>query len=803
MSSGYTFAAEAPLRITSSTPEAEATRDNIEIIGRGRDIGGIGISVAEGGQAKINNATIRSTNTGMYVSGGSSYEGDGLVISDVRTGLAVSDSQAIIRNVKIIADPYEGILSNSAVRVYNKGHVSLTDFEISGKEAFSVRDGTINLTNGSLRASGAYGGSVGKSDATLDNVQMTAVTDGISMQDSTLTLKNGSTINAGLYGIVILRPNIDSTIRLEGSSVVAGSQGFRLASTGKVYAMLDNSSITARLVYDMTPIMSRPGGLFDLEAANGSVLHGAGRVADGNTANVSLSKNSFWYVNGDTSVTNLTLDETSQIIFEQNALDDKGDGFVRMVVKNDYVSNNGFVVLNAALNTNNEDSPRDHLLIEGKADGQTRVDVNNRGGLGNLTDENGINLITVNGGLGDYGADTFVMDGDYLHNGEVVVAGGAYIYRLRHTANADGADEWNLYSILEEGLEEDLGGGLGGGEDTNGGNGGGKVVYGAGVPLYEVYPQVLQRMNSLPTMLQRVGERRFVNGGADDLDNRGFWMRVEGATGHFNAARSTSRTSYDLDTVKTQMGLDFDVLETGKGQLVGGVYMQYGHGKADVFSRYGRGDIKVDAYGFGSTLTWQQDNGFYVDGQAQVQWFDSGLYSRSRNGANGFDKHLTTGNDGMGYALSLESGRKFALANGWQVTPQAQLSYSHIDFDSFRDLVNAHVKSADGNSLTGRLGLSVERTRNWQTAAGDNRMLKFYGIGNLYQEFLDGTSVKVSGVDFRHRADRTWAGVGAGVDYSWKDGAFALYGEVNAATSFKDFGDSYNLQGTLGFKAKF
>jgi len=51
--------------------------------------------------------------------------------------------------------------------------------------------------------------------------------------------------------------------------------------------------------------------------------------------------------------------------------------------------------------------------------------------------------------------------------------------------------------------------------------------------------------------------------------------------------------------------------------------------------------------GVGGTLTWYANNGFYLDGQAQVTWFDSDLSSSTAG------LLLADGNDGVGYALSL------------------------------------------------------------------------------------------------------------------------------------------------------
>ncbi|MHC5308457.1 autotransporter outer membrane beta-barrel domain-containing protein, partial [Bartonella sp. LJL80] len=151
----------------------------------------------------------------------------------------------------------------------------------------------------------------------------------------------------------------------------------------------------------------------------------------------------------------------------------------------------------------------------------------------------------------------------------------------------------------------------------------------------------------------------------------------------------------------------------------------------------------------------------------------------------------------------VEAGRKIALNQEWTMTPQAQLSYNAVDFDSFRDAYDVHVSREDGDALTGRLGLAFNREKAWKSEAGDTRRLKTYGIGNLYYEFLNGTEVSVTNVDFRNRSDRFWGGLGTGVSYNWQDDAYSIYGEIDGRTSFSDFGDSYSLNGTVGFRARF
>lgn len=536
-------------------------------------------------------------------------------------------------------------------------------------------------------------------------------------------------------------------------------------------------------------------GLFKNFVGEGTITVSNGQLfggGNGSGATVLLKNNSIWGVNGDGQIAALTIDSGSWLSFiEDRFTGSERFGFAKLFVAGDYTGsadmntdNWGTISLNASVT--GLGGPHDHLEIAGNASGHTWVIINNRDVDGNPIEiEDGLVLITVNG-VAENGKDTFKPLGEYSSSGIEVFQAGAYNKVLKYRIGDTLTYEWYIDSEYDAV---------------------GAQVYAPTSPLYESYATVLQQLNGLSTLRQRLGERTFVSRDANKLDGQGFWMRVEGATGSFNSARSPTHANFGLDSIKTQMGLDFGLLETGNSQLVGGLYVQYGHGKADIKSRYGHGDIKTDAYGFGGTLTWLQNNGFYIDAQAQLQWFDSGIYSRAVDGARerGYNRHVISGNDGFGYALSLEGGREIALARSWQMIPQVQLTYNNVNFDTFRDVIGTRVGSHNSDSLIARLGLAVEHERQWQAAAGDKRVLNFYGIGNVYQEFLNGGTVDI-GVDrvrFNNRIERTWVGLGGGVDYSWKNEVFSLYGEVNARTAVNDFGDSYNLQGTIGFKARF
>ncbi len=416
------------------------------------------------------------------------------------------------------------------------------------------------------------------------------------------------------------------------------------------------------------------------------------------------------------------------------------------------------------------------------------------------TKANGIQLVQVRDkDHSDAGA--FILGGtnSYEHEGVKAIGSGAYAYKLyQNGLGADAGDgNWYLRSQLRDGDEPQ---------------------YTQGVPVYEAYPQVLLALNSLPTLQQRVGNRYWshagnimIEQGADVVgtpqvpaaqagsftERNGIWGRIEGQHLKAKPAVTTSDTNYDVDTYKMQAGLDGVLTETENGLLIGGITVHYGHASAKTYSSSGLGKISTDGYGFGGTLTWYGNEGFYFDTQAQFTWYDSDLSARGVN-----RQTFANGNNGFGYALSAETGKRFILNDNWSLTPQAQLVYSHVDFDTFTDRYSGVVSLDKGASLQGRVGLTADYQNSWYNSKGTINRSYVYGIANLYYEFLDGTVVDVSSVRFTSRNDRVWGGIGLGGSYNWDNDKYSVYGEGSVNTSLNHFGDSYAYKGTIGLRVK-
>jgi fibronectin-binding autotransporter adhesin len=559
----------------------------------------------------------------------------------------------------------------------------------------------------------------------------------------------------------------------------AGSHIQSLAGTGSVNIGAKNLIITnANDLF--SGIISGTGGLTlsgGMQTLSGVNTYTGGTTVSGGTLSVNGS------VCGTMTVlAGGTLQGTGTVCDTSNAgIVAPGNSIGTLTVAGNYTGNGGTLQIETVLG--GDASPTDRLVVTGNTAGSTNVRVINLGGGGAQTVE-GIKIIDVGGASNG----AFSLLGNYVIQGQQAVVGGAYAYTLQKNGVSTPTDgDWYLRSSLINPPPAAPAGPL----------------YQPGVPLYENYAQVLLGMNELPTMQQRVGNRYW--GGSDAMARAGvalapgeasptptaFWGRIEGGQSDLQPSTTTGST-YKADQLKVQAGLDGLLMENERGRLIVGLTGQYGLTTANIASAFGLGRIRVEGSGVGGTLTWFGDNGFYVDGQAQSMFYRSDLSSVLAGS-------MTHGNEGVGYAFSAETGKRFFVGNGWSLTPQAQLSYSKAEFDRFTDRFGAPVSLRDGDSLLGRAGLALNHQKTWNDGAGIVRS-DIYGIGNLRYEFLDGTRVDVAGTGFASAQDRLWGSIGGGGTYSWANGRYAVFGEVSYSASLEDAAANRSYKGTGGFR---
>ncbi len=306
-----------------------------------------------------------------------------------------------------------------------------------------------------------------------------------------------------------------------------------------------------------------------VRASGGFTLDGHATLSDGGILGLVSGSAGALTVNGDV---------------ENGGVLDAANGVVgnSLIVNGDYFGQGGQVWLDADLYDDN--SPTDMLLVNGNTSGSSYLKVVNVDGAGAPTVE-GIKVIDVSGNS----AGTFSLLGDYIHDGQQVVVGGAYAYKLYQGAPSTPTDgDWYLRSQLVSAPQP---------QEPN------EPLYQAGVPSYEVYPRLLLGLNGLPTLQQRVGNRYWNEAGSDVstasanstdgaetgrlIENNAFWARVEGTHSEFESQTSTSETDFRYNTYKLQGGVDGLLLEDESGKLISGVAAHYTRGVADTYSKHG------------------------------------------------------------------------------------------------------------------------------------------------------------------------------------------------------------------------
>ncbi len=304
--------------------------------------------------------------------------------------------------------------------------------------------------------------------------------------------------------------------------------------------------------------------------------------------------------------------------------------------------------------------------------------------------------------------------------------------------------------------------------------------------VYESAPFVLGTLVDMPTLEHRVGKRQYLtpNAGQSQIVG-GAWLRAYGNRFDLTPSNSTSRAAIDGRSGGLQFGYDALTVAGATGQWVLGVTGQYGAVNSTVTNTLGTGRIKANGYGLGATATWYGHGGLFFDAQAQVNWLKADYATGGTV--------LATNQDAMGYGLSAEIGKRFALRDSVSLIPQAQLIWSSLDGGTFTDSAGSAVDLGNQKRLIGRLGLAYENA--YPTTDGGAE--KYYVIGNLFHDFSRASRVKVAGAVLGASDAETWAEIGLGGSKSW-DKKSHVFAEVTYRQSLNAT-RSANLGLTAGF----
>ncbi|ORF39297.1 autotransporter outer membrane beta-barrel domain-containing protein [Snodgrassella alvi] len=248
-----------------------------------------------------------------------------------------------------------------------------------------------------------------------------------------------------------------------------------------------------------------------------------------------------------------------------------------------------------------------------------------------------------------------------------------------------------------------------------------------------------------------------------------------------------------------QIGHDFILDEnekTGTRRHIGG-YVAYGHNENDFRDQYrakngyivddhytGKG--RTDAVSVGGYGTFYGHNGGYVDLVGQVTYLRNKYNARSNESVH---------QNGWGAALSAETGKSFIVyGNNWFVEPQAQLVYQYLSLDDFNDRIR-HVDQHDPSALRGRVGMRF----GYNGDIRDNLpSSSFYGIANIWHDFVNPKSVDIGRDNLKEEYAKTWGEVGLGIQLPITRQS-NFYSDIRYE---KNFGSDKRkgFKGTMGYK---
>lgn len=427
-----------------------------------------------------------------------------------------------------------------------------------------------------------------------------------------------------------------------------------------------------------------------------------------------------------------------------------------LLVNGNYVSNGGSLYLNSVLNEGFAQTQTDQLIVGNNVQtgtgGATTVHVKPVGGQGAYTQPDAIKIVDVGGSTS---SDAFRL------SSPVVI--GVYEYRL---SKGTKDNSWYL-SSYNPAFPPD--------ENQN-------------IPdLRYVNPQIGAYMANQYalgmfnlTLHDRLGEPQY----ADSLKQPGakassLWARVQANDERFNLVDDQLRISGQNQIL--QIGGDL-IRWSGDGAERGrmGLMAAYGHRDMDsVSQRTGaRANASInEAYSVGAYGTLYQDAqnplGSYVD-----VW---GLYNWYKNEV-GMTGYQTARYDSHGYNLSVEAGHTFVLsesadkARQWQLQPQAQLIYGHLQSNGSVNESGLTLGSHGFDSLESRLGARL----TYVPQSHQTRQIQPFVELNWYHQFKDNNTLTFNDAftfNSESTANRleTKVGVEVRLDNNWNGWANASY----------------------------
>ncbi len=721
---------------------------------------------------------------------------------------------------------YDGNVALGQTNIITTGNAAYGIYAYSGKAA--VGGASSIITNGD----GAHGIYARLYNARYTSPEVT-LGDGSSIQVNSANTTHG--IYSTAAGLVTLEGGLNVATagrQTDGSYALYAAGGTIDGSTGGKYNI--DGDINAE----------GTGSLIDLNLTDGSVWNGAAYQSSLGESRVALT-NASWNMDGDSSVSALTLNTGSQINFAHS---DADPTFKTLTVTGNYHGDGGLLVMNTQLGDDN--SPTDKLIVTGDTTGSTYVAVNNAGGIGALT-TNGIKLIEVQGD----------SSGQFVQQGRIVA--GLYDYYLQrgdssytpptaYDPTQSALNDWYLISKLPpeepeppvveppdepeppvveppeepeppvvEPPEEPEPPVVEPPEEPEP-----PVVE----PPEEPEPPVVDPKEPEPPVVpnkpkdlvvrpeagsyianhaagntlfttrlhDRLGETQYTDVLTGEEKVTSMWLRQIGGRNNFKDSSGQLKTSTNRYVM--QLGGDIAQWSTdGLDRWHLGLMAGYANAKSHTHSNKSRHDSRssIDGYSVGAYGTWYNNDadktGLYVDTWLLYNWF--------KNSVNG-DDLPSESYDSSGFTGSVESGYTFKVRESERrkvfIQPKAQLTWMGVKADRHIERNGTRVDSTGNNNLQTRLGVRAYMQGN--ATQDDNKDRTFEPFAEV--NWIHNTQrfgVEMNNVKLSQDGARNIGEVKVGIEGQFSQ---RTSGWINIAQQIGDAG--YNdTSGMLGIKYSF
>ena len=270
--------------------------------------------------------------------------------------------------------------------------------------------------------------------------------------------------------------------------------------------------------------------------------------------------------------------------------------------------------------------------------------------------------------------------------------------------------------------------------------------------VYEALPDFLLRLTGL-------GPARTCGSVPDEP----VWVRFAGGQGSYEADRSTTGATYNLERFETEGGVSAAFNDTTKGW----VSVRHVWGAAGIGSPTGGGQIDVRGLGSSVGGAWQSATGAYAKGCFSYMAYNVDFASHQRG-------LLKAGTNGRAYTLDVEAGWRFALTEQVQLTPRVWVVGSRVSVDSFTDAVDARVSFTDADRVIGGLGFVADTTRPW----GEGEFVLRGSVD--YERIVKGAQTRVEVSGERLSAVATGNSLLFGLNGVYRQGRFMIGAELAA-----------------------